>query len=1422
MPPEYFEHIRAGAVRRWEQLESEPELAAPWHQLFLQVQSPRHVLSELLQNADDAGATEASVELRDGCFSFSHDGADFRQDEFASLCRFGYSNKRALHTIGFRGVGFKAVFSLGEEVQLITPTLSVAFRKQRFTQPDWLDGALQTDGRTVVRVRVERPGLQREIQKNIDDWAGSPVSLLFFRSIRRLRCGDALLEWLVQGPGPIPGGNWVALSSAPEKRYLHVRSHSQPFPPEALDEIRDERMVPETISLEDFPPCHTDIVVGAKGTLFVVLPTSVETKLGFAFNGPFLQDPARLGIKAPALSPTNRWLLARIGQLAADTMSAWLESRGADVETRGQAYDLFPESNANDASLPGSCALLVAEAFKTRVGDRPYILCQSGNLAKHGESAAYPGEVLEAWSCAQVASMFDQKGRAPLSVRISAANRRKLLACGAVAEVDRRQVVRTLESLHPPKPSSWDGLLALWALVAPDVNSPLPYDRHHRVRIVPVQGDENLHSAEEVVRLGEARYVRADRDWKFLASYAQILSPQWPTALSDRRGTGEATEDKRLLGRVEAAQAVLRTLGLDVATDVTAVVEKVARRFFASDGSRKLENCVRLAHIAAALDARATTELKFATQDVYLRSTNNNLVADLDGLTAGMLDPAWAQTHCLHQEYSRLGQSCSAEQWRLWIQSGRAGIAGFPSLGTRHSLVPREVLQRELAKRGYLKPLEQPYRSGGYRLVEFDFDDALWEYWRSVSADDPAVWCRVMSRIIAQGPEWWDGKLLTKAMQVARNGSEQPATDCSITPLWLIKFRGLPCLTDTQGFRQQPADLMRRNEETEALLDSEPFVSAGVDNERNRPLLDMLGVRSTPTGPGRLLDRIRALARAETPPLAELEKWYRRLDRLVERCATDELATVTHALMDEPLVFADSCGWVTGREAFLHANEEDAPGAPVIGRAVSDLMLWRRIGVAERPSVAKAFDWLRSLPDGLPLKPEETRRVKSLLGRYAGTAWRECGRWLNLLGQLVPTDRLTSGMSMQSLVAWQNLFPGIKESIADFSMLSAETMREAPFSAVTILSKRIEERIEAPLSGPVAGSRSERWPWLEHVARMVSRVRLDDDLETERIRTLATGLQHATVLLVPNLKATPYIDGVPAGTPRSVGALWKNRDLFVSDESIFKAGSALIAELNRHFQRPDILDALKLCFQRDGAWVEEYLRAHFEFDAEPEISDLPAATSSELSLTETPCGQSRAVVGEREELAMIFANPSVPCMTLETEAPPVSVSQISEAGDEALCLVGASSDQETPIESETARLQNPIRRPASVPQPSLIERYARAQGYTPDGDERYYHPDGSWIARCRDALFPWERRSATGSLACSYWVKDHCLDLEPLEIAAELWMRCQETPDQFSLIVAGPRGDAVALSGAALLSMTKSGRICLYPATYRIVMNHGN
>ena len=170
-------------------------LAAPWHQLFKQVQNPRHVLSELLQNADDAGAAEASVHIEDGIFVFKHNGRDFSEQDLASLCRFGYSNKRSLHTIGFRGIGFKSTFSLGESVELYTPTLSLSFEQTRFTQPLWRASGDKLTSGTQLRVKIKDAHRLHEAANSLEGWSNNAASLLFFKNIRRLKIADQDIQW---------------------------------------------------------------------------------------------------------------------------------------------------------------------------------------------------------------------------------------------------------------------------------------------------------------------------------------------------------------------------------------------------------------------------------------------------------------------------------------------------------------------------------------------------------------------------------------------------------------------------------------------------------------------------------------------------------------------------------------------------------------------------------------------------------------------------------------------------------------------------------------------------------------------------------------------------------------------------------------------------------------------------------------------------------------------------------------------------------------------------------------------------------------------------------------------------------------------------------------------------------------------------
>ena len=82
------------------------------------------------------------------------------------------------------------------------------------------------------------------------------------------------------------------------------------------------------------------------------------------------------------------------------------------------------------------------------------------------------------------------------------------------------------------------------------------------------------------------------------------------------------------------------------------------------------------------------------------------------------------------------------------------------------------------------------------------------------------------------------------------------------------------------------------------------------------------------------------------------------------------------------------------------------PGIAVVRSSVSDLTLWRKIELAERPTADLAIRWLKELPSGQALSQEDAEQVRALLGRYPVRIWEECAHWLNLAGEWAPTEDL--------------------------------------------------------------------------------------------------------------------------------------------------------------------------------------------------------------------------------------------------------------------------------------------------------------------------------------------------------------------------------------------------------------------------------
>jgi hypothetical protein len=89
-------------------------------------------LIELLQNADDAGATEFIAQSVDDGLVVANDGRAFTIADVEALCRSGASNKhRGGATIGYRGIGFKSVVNLADRVWVFSGEQRFLFDRER-------------------------------------------------------------------------------------------------------------------------------------------------------------------------------------------------------------------------------------------------------------------------------------------------------------------------------------------------------------------------------------------------------------------------------------------------------------------------------------------------------------------------------------------------------------------------------------------------------------------------------------------------------------------------------------------------------------------------------------------------------------------------------------------------------------------------------------------------------------------------------------------------------------------------------------------------------------------------------------------------------------------------------------------------------------------------------------------------------------------------------------------------------------------------------------------------------------------------------------------------------------------------------------------------------------------------------------------
>lgn len=190
-----FGKLKQAKQKDWETF-SKPDYIGIWKSIIEKYPETAHFIYELIQNADDALATEAAIVLYKDKLVFKHNGkrqfsltdADNHEDmmgDINSITSVACSTKKdEEQTIGKFGVGFKSVFQYTESPSIYDDTFW--FKIENFIIPTLLesDHELRNEGETLFEIPFKNPEkAYREIHSRLMNLR---MPVLFLPHVQRI------------------------------------------------------------------------------------------------------------------------------------------------------------------------------------------------------------------------------------------------------------------------------------------------------------------------------------------------------------------------------------------------------------------------------------------------------------------------------------------------------------------------------------------------------------------------------------------------------------------------------------------------------------------------------------------------------------------------------------------------------------------------------------------------------------------------------------------------------------------------------------------------------------------------------------------------------------------------------------------------------------------------------------------------------------------------------------------------------------------------------------------------------------------------------------------------------------------------------------------------------------------------------------
>jgi hypothetical protein len=290
-------------------------------ELLGQLYSERtHFVFELIQNAEDAGATELTFTLFADRLEVTHDGRDFTVADVRAICGVGLGTKADdLTQIGEFGIGFKAVYAYTDSPRIHSGAEN--FRIEKYVRPYPVEPLGQSPDQTIFVFRFDRPEVPAATAVPEISAALANIgveTLLFLRSIERIGLGGPAAKSRVLKRVSAPrtaSGRRVALSSG----RPHGRGDEEWFVWERrLDALGypDQRV--EIAFMAGVGASSPALTGRETSPLVVFFPTQKETFLGFVIQGPYRTTPARDNV--PEHDEWNRALVRETAILLGEVL----------------------------------------------------------------------------------------------------------------------------------------------------------------------------------------------------------------------------------------------------------------------------------------------------------------------------------------------------------------------------------------------------------------------------------------------------------------------------------------------------------------------------------------------------------------------------------------------------------------------------------------------------------------------------------------------------------------------------------------------------------------------------------------------------------------------------------------------------------------------------------------------------------------------------------------------------------------------------------------------------------------------------------------------------------------------------------------------------------------------------------------------